>query len=118
MARSVHEQTEAHARITESIQNVTAMINEITLATQEQEKNSAQLFAMIEDMQNLANQVFRAIQEQQLSTRQVTAFMENVTELVEESMSTVHQLGESANALATQADTLKQNVKRFAIAAA
>ena len=118
MAQSLRQQTEAHAHITDSIRDVTNMINEITTATQEQEKNSSQLFAMIEEMQNLAGHVFRAIQEQQLSTRQVTQFMGNVSALMEENMHTVHQLGQSAGTLATQADTLKQNVKRFAISSA
>lgn len=115
MANSLHQQTQAHAHITESIQDVTNMISEITLATQEQEKNSSQLFAMVEDMQNLAILVMRAIQEQQLSTRQVTEFMTNVTSLVEENTPIVQQLALSAKNLATQADTLKQNVEQFRI---
>jgi methyl-accepting chemotaxis protein len=115
MAEAVRQQTEAHMHITESIQNVTNMINEITQATQEQEKNSSQIFMMVEAMQSSATQVLRALQEQQLSTRQVTEFMGNVTSLVEENIQTVQQLAQSANDLATQADDLKHNVKRFVI---
>ncbi len=39
MAISVRQQTVAHTHIVESIRDVTNMINEISNATQEQEKN-------------------------------------------------------------------------------
>ena len=117
MALAVRQQTEAHLHITESIQNVTGMIAEISQTTQEQEKNSSQLFIMVEMMQNSASQVLKTLQKQQFSTRQVTESMVNVINLVEENTQTVQQVAQSANELTTQANSLKQNVKRFSIPA-
>lgn len=111
----VREQTTASSHIAESIRDVTNMINEITRATAEQEKNSAQLLETVENMQSLAAQVLRATQEQQQNTFHVTEFMEEVTNLVDHSTPTVQQLVQSANELASQADILKTQVKRFTI---
>lgn len=113
MAESIRRQTITHTHIVESIKGVTNMINEITQATQEQEKNSSQLFIVVENMQSLASQVLTAMQEQQQNTQHVTNFMEDVTTLVQENRQTVQQLAQSSNELASQAELLKNQVKRF-----
>jgi methyl-accepting chemotaxis protein len=64
------------------------MINEISHATQEQEKNSSQLFAVVENMQELSSQVSHATEEQQKKHSHVTNFMEDVQLLVEENVQT------------------------------
>lgn len=117
IAVSVRDQTTASQQIAESIQDVANMINEITRATQEQEKNSSQLFGVVEKMQSLAAQVMRATQEQQQSTLHVTEFMEDVITLVNQNTPTVNQLAQSANELNAQADALTDQVERFVLPA-
>lgn len=113
MAISVYQQTVAHTHIVESIRDVTNMINEISNATQEQEKNSSQLFAVVENMQELSSQVSHATEEQQKSTHHVTNFMEDVQLLVEENVQTVKELAQSSQALTHEAELLKTQVKQF-----
>jgi methyl-accepting chemotaxis protein len=109
----VRQQTTASNKVAASIHDVADMIKEIRGATQEQEHNSTQLFQVVETMQEMASQVARAMGEQQQSTVHVTDFMEDVITLVDENMSTVKQLGQSAHELAAQADVLKSQVQRF-----
>lgn len=117
IATLVRQQTTASNRVAASIQDVADMVKEIRGATQEQEKNSTQLFEVVENMQELASQVARATDEQQQSTVHVTDFMQDVISLVDENMVAVKQLGQSANELAAQADTLKGQVQRFVLPA-
>ncbi len=111
----VRQQTTASTHIAESIRDETNMINEITRATAEQEKNSVQLLDTVENMQDLVAEVLRATKEQQENTFHVTEFMEEVTNQVDQSTPTVKQLAQSANELASQADTLNKQVERFII---
>ncbi len=115
IADLVREQTTASTHIADSVRGVNTMINEITGATEEQEKNSTQLLNIIENMQSLTTQVLRATQEQQRSTLHVGELMSDVTTLVNQNTPTVKQLALLANELASQAEHLKQQVKRFII---
>ncbi|MBD3305779.1 HAMP domain-containing protein [candidate division KSB3 bacterium] len=115
IAVSLRQQTTASIQIADSIRDVAKMITEITQATKEQENNSSQLFEVVEHMQTLAAQVLHATQEQQTSTRHVTDFMQEVITLVDQSTPTVQQLADSAQTLASQAELLKTQVKRFMI---
>ncbi|HUT53287.1 MAG TPA: methyl-accepting chemotaxis protein [bacterium] len=141
IAQTTVQQAESSRQVSKAIDQVADMINQISVATQQQSKGGSLILKSTEEMKSASLQVKRNAEEQLQGSRLITKSIENITDMLysinqaqqeqKKGSSQVVQLmdrikvasqqgGESGrrladvvNALTQEADTLKEEIKRF-----
>jgi methyl-accepting chemotaxis protein len=143
IARATVEQARGPKQVTNAINRIAETVQQIASATGEQAKGSEQIMKSAERMKAITKHVERSSQEQARGSKQITRSIENINEMVshlnraqkeqtkgsEQVMNAVesikgvsdqqnrsmHELERAIDALAKQADVLRDEVRRFRV---
>jgi methyl-accepting chemotaxis protein len=143
IARATIEQARGSKQVTMAINRIAEAVQQIASATAEQARGSEQIMKSSEKMKSITKHVERSSQEQARGSKQITRAIESISEMVhhlnraqkeqtrgsEQVMGAVVQIKQVAEAqarsvrdletaitdLATKADTLGAEVKRFKV---
>jgi methyl-accepting chemotaxis protein len=143
IARATIEQARGSKQVTQAIQRIAETVQQIATATAEQARGSEQIMKSAERMKTITKHVELSSQEQARGSRQITRAIESISEMVhqlnraqkeqtresEQVMSAVVQIRQVAEAqsasvreleaaigdLASQAEVLRGEVRRFRV---
>ncbi len=143
IARATVEQARGSKQVTNAITRIAETVMQIAKATAEQAKGSEQMMKSAEKMRSVTKHVERSSQEQSRGSKQITRTIENINEMVahlnraqkeqtkgsEQVMKAVEsikgvvdqqnlsmkELERAIDALASQADVLRDEVRRFRV---
>jgi methyl-accepting chemotaxis protein len=141
IAQTTVQQAESSRQVSKAIDQVADMINQISVATQQQSKGGSLILKATEEMKAASLQVKRNAEEQLQGSRLITKSIENITDMLysinqaqqeqKKGSSQVVQLmdrikvasqqgaeggrrlADVVNALTQEAETLRQEIKRF-----
>ena len=115
IATLVDMQTTRHSNMTQAIQDVSTMSQQMSQEISAQKIRTSDLSSIMTSLQNMENHVLKVIREQQQNTLQVTTSMQDVLQLVHEHSQTIEALSASASELTFQSEALAEHVNRFQI---
>ena len=141
IARTTREQSESSRQVAKAIDKVTEMVGQISVATSQQSRGGSLILKATEEMKSASLQVKRNAEEQLQGSKLITKSIENITDMLysintsqqeqknsstmvvqlmdrikvvsQESRQSSKQLSEVVDALSTEADTLRLEVKKF-----
>ncbi len=143
IARTTMEQTSSTRQVSQAIEQVAEMVNQISIATQEQARGGAQILKATDQMKDSSLLVKRTTEEQIQGARLITKSIENITDMLaninasqqeqkkvseqvmklmegikgfsEASVNSAQKLSEVVGKLESQAQALREEVKRFKV---
>ncbi|MBI1812046.1 MAG: HAMP domain-containing protein [Nitrospirae bacterium] len=105
--KAAKEQTKAAHQVNELVQTTTQMVREIAMSTQEQKKGSEQMMDVVETMRDVARQVQQATVEQTKGSRQISNAVETVKDRVESITRTTKEQQTGSNQTACAVEKIK-----------
>jgi len=115
IAGTLHGLMDAGRTVSESMERVNMMTNDITAATNEQEASTQQINQAVTHINEMASQIQRATTEQSSGVRQVLQVMDRVTQLIEQNLDSSQQITNTTRILSSQAGLLLDSVDRFTL---
>jgi methyl-accepting chemotaxis protein len=145
IAHTTIEQAESSRQVSVAIDQVAEMVNQISVATQEQSRGGVLILKSTEEMKAASLQVKRNAEEQLQGSKLITKSMENITDMLysinqaqqeqkrashqvvqlmerikvvsQDSTESASRLAQVVDALSAEAETLREEMRRFKIAA-
>ena len=113
IADTLHAVMTASRNVSEAMEQVNNMTDEITTATSQQEKSAKQMDQALEHINTMASHIQKSTTEQSEAVHHVIAAMLNVTELIAQNLDSSGQITITTEELSSQANILLQSVERF-----
>jgi methyl-accepting chemotaxis protein len=117
IAGTLHELMSASHNVSESMERVNVMTNDITTATNKQEVSTTQINQAVENINDMASPIQKATTEQLSGVHNVLEAMNRVTILIDQNLESSQQITDTTKELSSQADSLLHSVARFKLPA-
>ena len=115
ITESLHGLRATSRRVSLAMEEVNMMTGMITVATEEHQASTQQIHQAIRHITDMTGQIHSVTAEQLTGVRQVLEAARNMTCLIEQNLESSHQISQTTETFASQADMLLNSVARFKI---